>query len=87
MALDEQKLNISINNAKVKENQEILKDLINATCFLAKQQLAFHGKDEGTGSAKRGDYVEVLYAFAEKDDRLSRHWRRRLYFLACQNRI
>ena len=47
LALDEQwKLNISIHNAKVKKNREILKDLINATCFLAKQQLAFPGNDE-----------------------------------------
>lgn len=44
LALDEQRrLNISIHNAKVRENREILKDLINATCFLAKQELAFRG--------------------------------------------
>ena len=74
LALNEQRrLNINIHNAKVKENREILKDLINATCFLAKQQLAFHGNDEGTGSANRGNYVELLYSLAEKDDRLARH--------------
>ena len=38
LALDEQRrLKVSIHNAKVKENR----DLINATCFLAKQELAF----------------------------------------------
>ncbi|XP_049597201.1 zinc finger MYM-type protein 1 [Syngnathus scovelli] len=62
LALDEQRrLNISIHNAKVKENREVLKDLINATCFLAKQQLAFRGKC--------GNHVELLHAFAEKDEK------------------
>lgn len=52
LALDEQRrLNISIHNAKVRENQEILKDLINSTCFLAKQELAFHGNDERANSS------------------------------------
>lgn len=74
LALDEQRrLNISIHNAMMKENREILKDLINATCFLAKQQLAFRGNDKSAGSANRGNYVELLHAFAEKDDRLARH--------------
>lgn len=74
LALDEQRrLNISIHNAKVKENREILKDLINATCFLAKQQLAFRGNNENTSSTNRGNYVELLHAFAEKDDRLAKH--------------
>lgn len=74
LALDEQqRLNISTHNAKVKENRELLKDLITATCFLAKQQLAFRGNDdEPAGSANRGNCVELLHAFAEKDVRLAR---------------
>ena len=31
----------NVNLAKVRENLEILKDLINVNCFPAKQQLAF----------------------------------------------
>uniref|UniRef100_A0A672GMX8 HAT C-terminal dimerisation domain-containing protein n=1 Tax=Salarias fasciatus TaxID=181472 RepID=A0A672GMX8_SALFA len=88
LALDEQrKLNISIHNTKVKENREILKDLINATCFLAKQQLAFRGNDESTGSANRGNYVELLHAFAEKDDRLARHSETSTVSSGLSNRI
>lgn len=88
LALDEQRrLNISIHSAKVKENREILKDLINATCFLAKQQLAFRGNDESTGSANRGNYVELLHAFAEKDDRLARHLESSTVFSGFSNRI
>ena len=66
----------------MKENREILKDLINATCFLAKQELAFRGNDERATSSNRGNYVELVHAFAEKDDRLAR--RQLLCFLAYQ---
>jgi len=60
LALNEQqRLNISVHNAKLRENREILKDFINVTCFLAKQQLAFYGKDESL-TANHGNYVELL---------------------------
>uniref|UniRef100_A0A3Q2DQ75 DUF4371 domain-containing protein n=1 Tax=Cyprinodon variegatus TaxID=28743 RepID=A0A3Q2DQ75_CYPVA len=88
LALDEQRrLNISIHNAKVKENREILKDLINATCFLARQQLAFRGNDESKGSANCGNYVELLHVFAENDDRLARHLETSTVFSGLSNRI
>ncbi|XP_063061049.1 zinc finger MYM-type protein 1-like [Engraulis encrasicolus] len=74
VALSEQhRLNVSKHNAKVKENREILKHLIHATCFLAKQGLAFRGNDESASSSNRGNYVELLNAFAELDERLERH--------------
>ena len=60
LALDEQRrLKVSIHNAKVKESREILKDVINATCFLAEQELAFCGNDESSSSSNRGNYVEL----------------------------
>ena len=53
LALNEQRrLNISLHNAMVKKNREILKDLINATCILAKQELAFRGNDSFTSKGK-----------------------------------
>jgi len=52
-------INISVDNAKVWENREILKDLINVTCFLAKQQLAFRSNDESLNSSNCGNYVEL----------------------------
>ena len=58
-----------------------------STSFLAKQQLAFHGNDEGTGSANRGNYVELLYSLAEKDDRLARHLETFTVFSGLSNRI
>nr|XP_061843687.1 uncharacterized protein LOC133624088 [Nerophis lumbriciformis] len=70
LALNEQRrLNISIHNASVKENREILKDLINATCYLGMQGLAFGG----TSSSDGGNYVQLLHLYAEKDERLARH--------------
>jgi len=62
LALNEQRrLHISVNNANVRENREILKDLINVNCFLAKEQLAFLGNDESSTSSNRGNYVELLH--------------------------
>ncbi|KAK0139561.1 Zinc finger MYM-type protein 1 [Merluccius polli] len=88
LALNEQhRLNISIHNAKVKENREILKDLINTTCFLAKQELAFRGNDESASSSNRGNYVELLHAFAEKDERLANHLKTSTVFSGLSNRI
>ncbi|KAJ4930678.1 hypothetical protein JOQ06_024986 [Pogonophryne albipinna] len=84
---DQQRLNVSIHNAKVKENREILKDLINAVCFLAKQELAFRGNDESAKSSNRGNYVELLHAFAEKDETLARHLETSTVFSGLSNRI
>lgn len=88
MALNEQqRLNISIHNAKVKENREILKDAINATCFLAKQELAFCGNNERANSSNCGNYGELLHGFAEKDERLARHLETPTVFSGLSNRI
>jgi len=73
-ALNEQRrLNISVHNAKVRENREIFKDLINVNCFPAKHQLAVCSNDESSISSNRGNYVELLHALAGTDERLSRH--------------
>nr|XP_032833154.1 zinc finger MYM-type protein 1-like isoform X4 [Petromyzon marinus] len=85
--IEQRRLNISIHNAKVKENREVLKDLINATCFLAKQELAFCGNDESASSSNRGNFVELLHAFAEKDEKLARHLETSTVFSGLSNRI
>ena len=88
LVLDEQRrLTISTHNAKVKENREILKDLINVTCFLAKQELAFRGNDESSGSSNRGNYVELVHILAEKDVRLATHLETSSVFSGLSNRI
>ena len=55
------------------ESREILKDLINVNCFLAKQQLAFRDNDESSTSSNPGNYVELLHTLFAKDERLARH--------------
>ena len=88
LALDEQRrLNISHHNAKVKENREILKDFIRATCFLGKQELAFRGNDESAKSTNRGNYVELVHSYAEKDERLERHLETATVFSGLSNHI
>ncbi|XP_053567578.1 zinc finger protein 862-like [Bombina bombina] len=74
LAMNEQRrLNISIHNAKVKENRDVLKDLINATCFLAEQELAFSSNEEGASSSYHDNYMALLYVLAEKDEKLATH--------------
>ena len=88
LALNEQqRLNISLHNSKVKENREILKVLINGTCYLANQELAFHGNDGSVTSFNHGNYVELIYAFAENDKRISRHLETSTVFSGLSNRI
>ena len=60
-----------LHNAKVRENREILKDLINVNCFPVKQQLAFCSNDESSISSNRCNYVELLHTLAAKDERLT----------------
>ena len=62
-----------LHNAKVRENRELLKDVINVLCFPAKQQLAFCSNDEVSISSNRGSYVELLHTPAAKGERLARH--------------
>lgn len=71
----------------MREKSEILKDLINTACFLAKQELAFPGYDETESSSNCGNYVELLHAFAEKDQRLPRNLKTSTVFSGLSNRI
>ncbi|KAL2079810.1 hypothetical protein ACEWY4_025554 [Coilia grayii] len=88
LALDEaSRQEVSVHNAKVWENREILKDFIRATCYLARQELAFRGNGETTESSNGGNYVELLNTFAEKDERLKMHLETSSVFSGTSNRI
>lgn len=87
-ALDHQLKNeISLHNQKVKRNRDILKRLINAVCFLGKQELAFRGHDETENSVNRGNYVELLKYTAEYDPLLAEHLETSTVFKGISNRI
>jgi len=88
LTLNEQRrLNISVHNANVRKNREILKELINVNCFLAKQQLAFCSNDESSISTNRGNYVELLHTLAAKDQKLARHLETSTVFSGFSNMI
>jgi len=70
---EQRRLNISVHNANVRGNREILKDFTNVNCFPAKRQLAFCTNDESSISSNRSNYVELLYTLAAKDERLAGH--------------
>ena len=88
LALNEQqRLNISLYNSKVKENRKILKVLISGTCYLANLELTFRGNDESMTSFNHGNCVELIYAFAENDKKISRHLETSTVFSGLSSRI
>ena len=49
--------------------------------------MAYRGNDESATSFNRGNYVELIYAFAENDERISRHLETSTVFSGLSNRI
>ncbi|XP_065224105.1 zinc finger MYM-type protein 1-like [Planococcus citri] len=64
---------IAKHNKEVTENRYILKCLIDVTCHLAQQEIAFRGHDEKADSQNKGNYVELLNLLALRDDKLAHH--------------
>ena len=64
-----------------------MKELINVTCFLAKQQLSFCTNDETSISCNRGNYVELIHTLAAIDERLARHLETSTVFSGFSNII
>ncbi|KAJ3595511.1 hypothetical protein NHX12_004814 [Muraenolepis orangiensis] len=58
---------------KVKKNRDILRKLIIAALYVARQEQAFRGHNEAAGSSNRGNFVELVRAFAEFDTALAEH--------------
>jgi hypothetical protein len=52
----------------VKKNREVLGRLINVTCFLEKQELAFRGHDESSTSLNKGNYIELIFLLGMMKD-------------------
>ncbi|KAJ4440526.1 hypothetical protein ANN_08667 [Periplaneta americana] len=72
--LDEQKrISDLLHNEKAKRNREVLKRLIDAVCYLAKQELPFRGHDESLTSVNKGNYIELLHLRSEYDPLLATH--------------
>lgn len=60
-------------NEKVTQNRYILKCLIDVTCYLAQQEIAFRGHNEKVDSNNKGNYVELLNLLALRDEKLAHH--------------
>lgn len=58
------------HNELVRRNREIMKRLIDITCYLGKQELAFRGHDESAVSCNRGNYVELVMLLCRYDEML-----------------
>lgn len=54
-------------SSEVEQNREHVKPLFRTTRFLGKQGPTFRGNDESSGSNNRGNVVELLSTFVEKD--------------------
>ena len=64
------KAEIQKHNKQVNKDCEILKRLIDAVCYLAKQELPFHGQDESSESANKGNYMELFNLLRNYDSLL-----------------
>ena len=64
---------LSRHNENVRANREILRKLMKATCFLARQELPFRGHSESSESINRGHYVKLLEYTKEYDALLNSH--------------
>ena len=69
------------------KKQDILMRLMVATLYLVHQEQAFRGHNEPAGSAHRGNFVELVYAFAEFDNTLAEHMGSSMVFSGMSNSI
>nr|XP_015919850.2 zinc finger MYM-type protein 1 [Parasteatoda tepidariorum] len=81
------KVNSNLHNQTVKKNREVLKRLIDVTCFLAKQELPFRGHNEKTSSLNQGNYVETLNLLKLYDPVLAEHFENSTVFKGTSNDI
>ena len=52
---------------EVRQNPEMLKNIVNAVLYLARQEMAFRGHDESSTSLNQGNYGELLKPFGKQD--------------------
>ena len=59
---------------KINENEQILRQIVRAILFLAKQGLPFRGNVEDiTLNSNPGNFLALLKSYAETDSTLSKH--------------
>ena len=63
---------------EVRQNREMLKNIVNAVLYLARQEMAFRGHDESSTSLNQGNYRELLKSFGKLDSVFDRRLHGRL---------
>jgi len=81
------KKDINKHNEKVDNNRYIVSKLIENTCFLAKQELAFRGHHEKSNSLSKGNFVETFNLLTSVDDKLKFHISNSTVFTGLSNNI
>jgi len=76
-----------MHNEKVKKNRAILKRMIDAMCFLAKQELPLRGHDESSTSINKGNYLELLELIRQYDPILDNHLKESTVFRGTSSAI
>ncbi|XP_065070326.1 uncharacterized protein LOC135695262 [Rhopilema esculentum] len=69
---------IERHNEEVRQNRDMLKIIIEAVLYLAKQELAFRSHDESNSSLNKGNYRELLECLAKFDSIFERQLHGRL---------
>lgn len=75
------------HNELVKKNREILKRLIDVTCYLAVNELGFRGHDESVDAVNRGNYINLVNLLAKYDTTLNSHLETSTTFRGTSNLI
>ena len=65
-------------NEEVKQNREMLKNIVNAVLYLGRQEMAFRGHDESSTSLNQGNYRELLKSYGKLDSVFDRRLHGRL---------
>lgn len=74
-------------NEEVKLNREIYKILIDVTCALAAQEIAFRGHDEKECSLNPGNFKTIFLLVLSRDVALKKHWENMGYFRGVSKTI
>lgn len=81
-------ISVQRHNEKVRKNRDIMKRFIIAALYLGRQEQAFRGHNESaTSSSNRGNFVELVQAFAEFDTAVAEHLGSSTVFTGMSNTI
>ncbi|XP_030757705.1 zinc finger MYM-type protein 1-like [Sitophilus oryzae] len=84
---DHLQISDKIHNERVTKNKDVLKRLIDATCFLGEHKLSFRGHNEATESVNGRNFMDLLNFLAKYDETLKNHFIDSAVFRGTSNTI